>query len=240
MEQDILVWKIIQYAGPAFCALIGTFIVILSISKIHSLELAIKHQEFKRSTTTGVITPADSVTSRLPKYITLQIGSNKVQVDKRNLINGNSLNPMEVGITAIGLLSDFPIFVKLSKEGNLLVDCTFRDFSGKIVAEMTNNEWEINPNNYFQRNYDSHGVEIIDQDGIFTLQIDLVDNNTIKLGGVIKDSYQVYFISDKTMRSWDYRLISKEEIIKNRKLVPKLFVYPAANNLGKRAKSLGI
>lgn len=198
---------------------------------INSLERAIKNQEASKAATIGVIAPADSNIVTLPRYLTLLVGSNRVQIDKNLLLNGKSVNPMIVAFP-----SDFPLSMKLSDDGKLLVDCNFRDLSGKIVAEMINNEWEINPNNYFQRNYDAYGVEVIDQEGISILQIDFVNNNTIKLGGVIRDSQSVYFISDTNMNAWDIRLINKTEIINISKSIPKMFVYPAVNNLGKRAK----
>ena len=110
----------------------------------------------------------------------------------------------------------------------------FRDFNGKIVAEMNENEWKINPNNYFKRNYDAQGIEVIDQEGITKFQIDFIDFNIIKLGGVFKDSKNLMFVSDTMTTIYDIRSISKEESIKKSETIPEIFLYPAEKYFGQR------
>jgi hypothetical protein len=224
-------WKLIMWVGPVVCAFIGGLIYIIANVKVHNLDAEIKAQEGKKVTTTGIITPAKVNSVVIPRYITLIVGSNKIQIDSRLLTKGNSFKPLEWGLGY-----DFPLSIKLNREGNILVDCNFKDLSGKIVAEMINNEWEINPNNFFKRNYDDHGVEIIDQEGIMKLQIDFIDNDKLKIGGIIKDSRQVHFISDAMIESTDNGLINKDKITKLSETIPNMFIYPADKNLGLRAK----
>ncbi|MGN7888405.1 hypothetical protein [Dyadobacter sp. 22481] len=68
------------------------------------------------------------------------------------------------------------------KSGNLLVSFIVRDKFGEIVAEMTENEWELNEENFYKRNYDDTGLEVIDSKGDVIFQIEL-EKGLIKLQG---------------------------------------------------------
>lgn len=229
MEQ-IHVWKQVAWLAPVICVFIGGLILFYANNKIHKLEAEIQIIEQKKSSKTGTITPAKVKPIFFQKYITILIGSNKYEIDRLLLISDSALNPFK------GSLISIPLSIKLSKEGNLLVNCTFRDLSGKIVAELTENEWEVNPNNFFKRNYDDHGLEVIDQEGIMKLQIDFINNETLKIGGIIRDINDIHFISERMVISSDLRAVNKEEIIKSSEIISNMFVYPADKYFGKRAK----
>ena len=99
---------------------------------------------------------------------------------------------------------------------------------------MSENEWKINPNNYFKRNYDAQGIEVIDQEGITKFQVEFIDFNIIKLGGVFKDSENLMFVSDTMTTIFDIRSISKEESIRRSETIPEIFLYPAEKHFGQR------
>lgn len=231
MDQ-IYIWKLIQFIVPALLVFIGVVVAFVANNKITKIEAELKAMEEKKVAMTGSISPAKKNSKNLPKNIILLIGTNKLLIDRDLLLRGDSINPI-----LLALAYDFPLFIKLSKDGNLLVSCTVRDLDGKIVANMINNEWEINPNNFFKRNYDENGLEVIDQDGITKLQIDFIDDSILKIGGVIIDSHEVHFISDETVISTDLRLIKKDEIIKGSDSNPNMFIYPSDKNFGKRNKN---
>ena len=54
----------------------------------------------------------------------------------------------------------------------------------RIIAKIHGNEWVLNPNNYFRRNFDRSSLEVIDEYDIPVLQIEYLDEQRIKIGGI--------------------------------------------------------
>lgn len=46
-----------------------------------------------------------------------------------------------------------------------------RDRSGRLVAEIVNNEWKVNPQNAWDRNYSADALEVRDPTGDIVLQV---------------------------------------------------------------------
>lgn len=65
---------------------------------------------------------------------------------------------------------------------------------GKIVAKIIRNKWQTNPNHYFRKFSNQSSLEIIDEYDIPILQIELVDYNTVKIGGIFRSEKS--FVSD--------------------------------------------
>jgi hypothetical protein len=136
---------------------------------------------------------------------------------------------------------NLPLALKVTN-GGILVSCIFSNIAGKPVAQIFDNEWVINPNNYFQRNYDKNGLEVIDEDGITRFQIDFRDIYNIKVGGVFADEENIYFIlsPDKNgnpgLITTGLNYITKEKIKTIAKNVPYMFVYPSNKHFGERTK----
>jgi hypothetical protein len=74
-------------------------------------------------------------------------------------------------------------FLKLGKDSDLVVvedktgikvSASIRDRSGKLVAELVNNEWKVNPNNSWDRNYTRDRLEVKDSGGDIVLQLRLL------------------------------------------------------------------
>jgi hypothetical protein len=57
---------------------------------------------------------------------------------------------------------------------------------GKVMAELVDNEWRVNPHNYFKLNFDEPGLEIIDDYNIPWLQIDYLTPSSVKISGVFR------------------------------------------------------
>jgi hypothetical protein len=67
----------------------------------------------------------------------------------------------------------------------LLVSTVIRDPAGNIVAELRDNEWSINRNAAFDRNYTKNVLECRDNQGRVTLQV-VHFGNTIHVGGTFR------------------------------------------------------
>jgi hypothetical protein len=78
---------------------------------------------------------------------------------------------------------NIPFSLERNKNG-LLISMRIKNIDETIVAEIIRNKWKINPNNYFNKNFDSHTLEVIGQDGLIYLQIEYLDVTTIRIGGI--------------------------------------------------------
>ena len=68
-----------------------------------------------------------------------------------------------------GPLIDDPLDVWI-ENGELKISTNIRDESRNIIATLDSNEWQVNRNNYFDRNYDKKAVEVINNKGEVVLQ----------------------------------------------------------------------
>jgi hypothetical protein len=57
------------------------------------------------------------------------------------------------------------------EEGHVKVSILIRDQSGNAVAELVKNEWKINPQNSWDRNYSQDALEVKDSGGDIVLQV---------------------------------------------------------------------
>ena len=73
----------------------------------------------------------------------------------------------------------------VSKDSNgLLISAVVRSLDGRIVAKIHDNEWVLNPNNYFRKNFDRYALEVIDEYDIPVLQIEYLSKSQVELGGI--------------------------------------------------------
>lgn len=220
---SLLIWELVRVAAPA----LGIAVMIVATIRIHNIKKENEGIDKAISATTGTITP-QKVSSDNGSQVTVLIGTNTLNVNKGFITNGRLFSPL----TGIG--SNLPLTFTLDQNGALMVSAKFKDYNGDIVAVIKNNEWEINPNNYFRRNYDSRGLEVIDREGITKFQIEFITNDKIKIGGVFRDSTNWLFVNDRTISGTDVRAINKEEIIAQSELIPDMFKYPADKYFGVR------
>ena len=71
-------------------------------------------------------------------------------------------------------------------EGGLLISAVIRSLDQRIVAIMQANEWVLNPNQYFRKSFDAHSIEVIDEYGLPALQVEYIDEHTMRYGGVFQ------------------------------------------------------
>jgi len=78
-----------------------------------------------------------------------------------------------------------PFSIKKENDG-LLISLIIYDWDGKIAAELINNKWKREPAKSWKFNFDKSGLEIIDHYRVPIFQIDYIDTETIKIGGVFR------------------------------------------------------
>lgn len=137
-------------------------------------------------------------------------------------------------IYPLAFIGGYNITLKLQNE-QILLSADFRSLDGKKVAEIIDNEWHINFNNYFDRNYDENGLEVIDQDGITKFQIDFTDIYNIRLGGsFIAGGSLCTFHDDGRTFVIGLKTYDIEELLKISSKIETMFLYPADNHFGVR------
>jgi hypothetical protein len=65
----------------------------------------------------------------------------------------------------------------------LKISTVIRDESGKIIARIEANEWQVNPNLIFDRNFDETAVEVINEKGEVVLQAKY-DGESVLFAGI--------------------------------------------------------
>ena len=76
-----------------------------------------------------------------------------------------------------------PLSISRDQNG-LLISAIVHSLDDKIIAKIINNEWVLNPNNYFRKNFDKSALEVTDEYDIPVLQVEYLDASRIKIGGI--------------------------------------------------------
>lgn len=79
------------------------------------------------------------------------------------------------GEPLIRIFKDSSITIVIEDE-QVKASTIIRDRSGAIIAELMNNEWKVNPNNFFDRNYSKNALEVKDSSGDVVLQLRLIED----------------------------------------------------------------
>lgn len=75
-------------------------------------------------------------------------------------------------------------YIKIWLEnGELKISTVIRNEEGKIVAKLEGNEWQVNPNLIYDRNFDERAVEIIDDKGRVVFQA-IFDGESVEICGI--------------------------------------------------------
>lgn len=216
MNIDILQFIIIF--GPAIASIIWAIIawnIYVNEKNIKAKDGIIKEQKNKKEN----------------DIITIYTGIAEHIFDRSFFIEGKEIDPFKMYNNG-----NFAISIKILKN-KIYVSAKVRSLDGKITAEIENNEWELNPNNYFKRNFDKSGLEIIDEFGIPIFQIDLIDNNSIRLGGIFINEITSIIIKSNTSPLTAYGGIPDIENLKKEGLeIQKMFKYPSNKYIGERVK----
>ena len=131
-----------------------------------------------------------------PKYPKIHRGSDEsytsVGVDQNSQVYTVQ---MSEGVIVQPLGRYAPFSISRDKNG-LLISAIVHSLDGKIIAKIQDNEWVLNPNNYFRKNFDRSALEVIDEYDIPVLQVEYVDESRIKIGGIFhleeKETSEIY------------------------------------------------
>jgi len=144
----------------------------------------------------GVLTPDSKPTPKTPNGVL--IPANAIA-----LFFGNSLaytNSFPHTIIEVGREP----LLAINKQGNIItVTAKFFSEDGKIVAELKDNQFRINPSNYFRiERPDDHTLVIFDNTGNESLNVHFINQTVIKLTGkfylpkhppiLITEEYQLF------------------------------------------------
>ncbi|HVM60660.1 MAG TPA: hypothetical protein VMV72_07305 [Verrucomicrobiae bacterium] len=132
---------------------------------------------------TGCLIPETNITSPLPALPGtppelnsgwyFDTGSQVVYV---SLLAGKILQPFGANVA----------FSLKATNGGLLVSAMFFSLDGRIVSEIRDNNWVLNPNNYFRKNFDRSSLEVIDEFNTPVLQVRYLTLNSFKIGGLFR------------------------------------------------------
>jgi len=116
-----------------------------------------------------------------------------------------------------------PLLWITNKNGKLLVSANIFDEKGDLIAELRENEWQLNKALIFTRNYNDSALEVCKTDGKVVLQLVSIDNVINFLGILRCKNGAVFSVS----RTEDGALIAPWELN-----IPKIFEYPAGLHFG--------
>jgi len=119
------------------------------------------------------------------------------------------------------------------------VSTIIRDRTGRIVAELTRNEWKVNPLNTWDRNYSKNALEVKDPTGDIVLQVILVDDR-VRFQAKLYDSTGRGIGIGKVRgpEGWGGGIELTGPSHPNLQLkIPPIFNYPSDLHLGELAKS---
>jgi hypothetical protein len=155
------------------------------------------------------------------KEFTVNCGSNFYITDYRSLKNGIDLKRL---INVKGF--EYPIQIR-SIDGKLSISAWINDAKGNMSAHIVDNNWEVNPDNFFDRNFSNYAVEVVDKDLVPVLQVEIKSGNYVYIGGLF------YYESGKILVTPRGYFPDPSEEMFNEE-VETLFVYPSDKHLGQR------
>ncbi len=213
IKRKITIWKFMFWGAP----ILGLIIIPFASYQIN------QENEIKTSLH-GTINSKEDIGDF--KEVIVMLGSDSLQF----LIDNNR---QEINVNPFDVFSvDYPIKIKLINR-KLSISAEIKSWDGKIISEIKDNEWVINPNNYFKRNYDDTGLEIIDQYNCPVLQLEMVNQNTIRLTGVFYTNNQLFIISRTKTIVIGVSIKNISAIIKTINL-EEIFVYPSEEHFRER------
>src|SRR6266403_4636858 len=101
--------------------------------------------------------------------------------------------PTDVIIFPFG--NTVPVWIT-KRSGIISVSGEFKSLDGKIRAELIDNQWTVNHNNYFRLNHDESACEVIDDYGVPWLQVERLTPASVRINGA--------FISEPPINSTTY------------------------------------
>jgi len=123
----------------------------------------------------------------------------------------------------------------LDRKWELKISTIIRDKSGSILAEIRANEWKVNPNLIYDRNFDKNAIEVINKNGEVILQV-IFNGKQVELQMINFDENGklLYWVHNAT-----YWVISGSASANTTDFsIAPIFFYPSERYKGVRLKSL--
>lgn len=153
-------------------------------------------------------------------------------VPKIEIGNGGTIFGFKGNEGSIKFFDDNRIRIVIDK-GQVKVTTLLRDNSGTAIAELVNNEWKVNQNNSFDRNYSKDALEVKDNTGDIVLQVRVL-NDRIQFQGKFYDGDGNGFAIGVPESGQDAIIEKTGSAYPNLKLkIKPIFQYPSDNHLGK-------
>jgi hypothetical protein len=196
-------------------AIFGISIVVLVISIISERN---KQKEERYDRNDGVISSPTETTIH-PRI--LSIGGAKFKFTNDKYYIGNLFDSI-----------DLNIWIANNK---LYLSTTVTDETGNIIGKVTANEWQRNPNNSFDKNFDDNAIEILDNKGNVVLQAELKGDEVQFAGFFVKKNnwtvelYPAGKDSGAYMGLWPLNKLQPHHI-------DSMFNYPSSQHRGERIK----
>lgn len=186
----------------------STFLIMILLAVI---TIVVTLQVIQDNPSSGVIETEDEATEK-----TLAIGGIKIILETSN----------DVVVRDNGE----PVLSIRMEENKLFVSAVIRGDNGDLLAEIRDNEWKLNENNYFDRNYSDNALEVRDRLGNIALQV-VSFGDVIHFAGIFhtKDGHVVSFVPLQDLTAAiEIRPSEKDLQLK----ISPIFEYPSELHLG--------
>lgn len=123
-----------------------------------------------------------------------------------------------------------------TEDGNTKVSSKIRDREGRIVAEIIKNEWKVNPDKSWDRNYSNNALEVKDPSGDIILQIKLVEDR-VQFQAKLYDSSgrRIGFGKSKSHEGGGVLELTGPKHPELELIIQPIFKYPSGLHLGEFA-----
>lgn len=126
------------------------------------------------------------------KYI-INIGMNTWAISRETLLMGTPITLPSIKL---------PIVLKI-EEDELLILLELRDRNFNLILNIIKNEWVLNRSSIFSLNYDENALEILDEKGFVTFQLNIIKNQ-IFISMILQNPEEIIFIGGNGINTAKY------------------------------------
>ena len=120
-------------------------------------------------------------------------------------------------------------------KGEIYVTAYVVNGKGDVLVEIVKNEWRVNEKTLYKFNYDSKGIEIVDDKDFVRLSVNLMPNKRILLQGLFFLGGNQYLIAND--KSTLFHISPNDERFEQEaRTIRKQFEYTGENYIGKRVQ----
>jgi len=136
----------------------------------------------------------------------------------------------------IEALEWIPLWLSIAGD-RIKVTTDIRDAAGNIIAKLSENEWQINKNNTFDRNYTDHALEVIDNKDEVVLQLILLDDMLQVQARFFNSKGESVTIVEHPGKKTGLIVFGSPGNEPEGPKMSRIFKYPSSLHLGERATS---